>query len=68
MEDIFEIKNCTPVADKWKFIAYKPVVNPVGRADAKLLPAPRLLGVSSDRIGVISVFAFIHHKHTQTYF
>ena len=43
-------------------------VNPVGSADAKLLPAPILLGVASDRIGVTSVavaFPFKQHKHTR---
>jgi len=36
-------------------------VNPVGSADAKLVPAPRLLGVASDKIGVTSVaFACTH--------
>jgi len=44
----------------------KRPVNPVGSADAKLLPAPRLLGVARDRIGVTNVavaFDFTHHIH-----
>jgi len=42
---------------------YRPVVNPVGSADAKLLPAPRLLGVVSDKIGVTSVALPCTHTH-----
>jgi len=44
-------------------------VNPVGSADGKLLPAPRLLGVASDKIGVTNVvFPWTWHKRVQDTF